>query len=276
MTVKSPSKPLALPDQFKDALALVARALGIKKIENKAEYEQADSAYKELIQKEKLLDIQYNELECVIEAKKAQAQKKDLAAQLDAAKKYIKNSPMKAYDDEQERIIREKEEKLRKEAQAKADAEAAALAKIEAAKKAKADKEAADLAAKAKKTRDADEKKRLQEQADEAKKRAADAAAEQARIKADAAAAPVPAVVLERTHQGVSRRQIFKYRLTAKDGRKFLKGEIKASDRLKIGDLGPLPAHLFVLDPVLLNEFVDSQGVSCAIPGVLEVKSEMV
>ncbi len=49
-----------------------------------------------------------------------------------------------------------------------------------------------------------------------------------------------------------------------------------ASVRLGIADLGVMPAHLFVLSPVLLNDFVDSKGEAAAIPGVLEVKFDMV
>ena len=92
----------------------------------------------------------------------------------------------------------------------------------------------------------------------------------------DAAMAPTPVVILEKEHQGVTRRKVYKYRLTAKDGRKFLKADLTASVRLGIKDLGVLPASLFVLSPVLLNAYVDEQGEAAAISGVLEVKSEMV
>ena len=156
---------------------------------------------------------------------------------------------------------------------------AAAQKKIDDAEyarlKKEGDKKAAEEARKAAKlAAEAAELKAKQDKQD-ALDRAEAARLEAIAVKKDAELSPAT-VILEKTHQGVTRRKVYKYRLTAKDGRKFLKADLTASVRLGIKDLGVLPAHLFVLSPVLLNSYVDEQGEAAAIPGVLEVKSEMV
>ena len=267
------TKTLALPEQFKDAMALVAKVLGIKTIANKAEYDLADADYKSIIQKEKLLEIQYKALDCVILAKAAQVYKNKLAADLDAAKKYIKNSPMRAFDDKQEADRLAEELRLQKIAQDIADAEAKVLAKEQARLKVIADKEAARLFELAKKSKDADEKARILADAAAATLRAVAAAEEQARIKSQPA---VAVVVVESSHKGVTRRQVMNWRLTTADKRQIEKKDWGDSDRYTMQDFPTMPKHLFVLSKVLVNGFVDDQGLNAAIPGVLEVKSKMV
>ena len=267
------TKTLALPEQFKDAMALVARAVAVKIIATKAEYQAADADCKTLIQYEKDLDAQYNALDCVVQAKAAQAHKKDLALQFDAAKKYLKRGPMQAFDDEQERIRRVEEVRLQKIAQDIADAEAKVLAKEQARLKVIADKEAARLATLAAKCKDDEEKEQLQILSDAAKQRSIDAAAEQARIKAEP---PVAVVVVESSHKGVTRRQVMNWRLTTADKRQIEKKDWGDSDRYTMQDFPTMPKHLFILSKVLVNGFVDDQGLNAAIPGVLEVKSKMV
>ncbi len=270
------TKSLSLSDQFKQAIALVDRAQSITVIENKQEYDKCQEDYRSLIQHEKQLDIQYNELQCVIDAKLAQAQKKDLAAKFDAAKKYLKNQPMRKYDDarEAERVAekRRQAEILRKEQEAETARLLAEQKKIFDAN----EKERKRLEAIAAKTKDAEARQRALDEAKAAEERAAAARAEAQAVKSDATAAPAPVVVLESTHTAVTRRKVYRWRLTTKDRRQFVKGEITSAVRLGIKDLGPLPPHLYVLSPVLLNEFVDSQGESAAIPGVLEIKADFV
>lgn len=270
------TKTITLPDQFKTALALVDRSNAVTVIANKAEYDKAQSDYRDLIQHEKELEVQYASLECVIQAKAAQAQKKDLAAKFDGAKKHLKNDAMKKYDDarEAERVAEERRQQA--EAQRLADIETTRLVAEQKAAFEKAEKERKALEAIAAKTKDAEKKAQAIEAARIAQERAETARQEAAAIKADAAAAPYSTVVLEKTHTGVSRRKVFKWRLTTKDRRQFIKGDLTAAARLRIADLGALPPHLFVLSPVLLNEFVDSKGEAATIPGVLEIKSEMV
>ena len=269
-------KTLALPDQFKDAMALVARVNAITVIKTKAEYDAADEDYRTLIANEKKLKIQFDELQIVKDYNKAYEQYQSLKSDFAKSKKYIKDVPMRKYDDAQEAIRVAEENRLTEIARKETEAETERLLAEQRAAAAKAEKERKAAEALAAKTKDADKKAAAEQAARDAAARAEQAKAEALAIKADAAAAPVATVVLEKTHQGVTRRKVYRWRLTAKDGRKFLKTEFTPSTRLGIADLGTLPAHLFVLSPVLLNEFVDSQGESAAIPGVLEVKSEMV
>lgn len=234
-------------------------------IRSKQDYDEAEAKRKTAREyKEALLEA-YNNHPTVIEAKEIQAQKIALEKRLDAFNKDVKSGPMRKYDDEQEAIRLAEEarrtEILRKEAVAE-------IARLVAEQK-----KAFDLA---EKERKAALKKGDEEAATRAAVAAERARQEAAAIKSDAASAPAPTVVLEATHEGVSRRKVFKWRLSAKDGRKFLKGEITPALRLKIADLGPLPAHLFVLSPVLLNEFVDSLGDMAGVPGVLEIAFDMV
>lgn len=276
MTTKAPVKQLALSDQFKGAIQFIEGVLGIKKITTMEQYRDADAKYKVLIQHEKTLDIQYNELQCVIDAKIAQAQKLDLAARLKAAKKYIKDSPMKAFDDEQERIRLAEEEKQRKILQDAQDKENARLQKIADEKKAAADKEAARLAAIAAKAKGKADKEKAAQDLKDAKKRQDEADKEAERVKLETANAPEVTVVVEKSHQGVSRRKIFKWRVTTKTGKQFSKATMKDSDRIPAAEFNGLPASLFVLDPVLLSAYVDRNGMDAVLAGVLEVKEELV
>ncbi len=265
----------------------------IKVIKDKSEYDAAEAKYKSIIVAEKKLKIQWDEIETVIEYKRLFAQKQALEGDFGSAKKYIKSGPMKAYDDAQEAKDRAEEQRLAAILQAKADAETARQVAeqkrlfdiAEVARKAaeviaKKAEAAAALAAKKGNEEAAAIARQKAEDARQAAKLEADrqaaARAEADAIRADAAAAPAPVVVVEKSHTGVTRRKVYRWRLTCKDGRKFTKAEMTTSTRLTIAELAGLPPHLYVLSPVLLNEFVDSQGEAAAIPGVLEVASSMV
>lgn len=267
---------IALPDQFKDAMSLVVRVNALKTIKTKEEYDAANEDYRALIAIEKKLKIQFDELDIVKDYNKVYEQYQTMKADFAKSKKYVKDVPMKAYDDEQERIRQAEERRQQAEAQRLADIETARQVEEQRQAFLKAEKERKAAEALAAKTKDAEKRAQAQEAARQAEARASQAREEAAAIKADAAAAPAPTVVLEKTHTGVTRRKVYKYRLTTKDGRKFLKADLTTSVRLGIKDIGPLPAHLFVLSPVLLNEYVDSAGETAAIAGILEVKAEMV
>ncbi len=269
-------KELALPDAFKDAIALVARVTSLKIIKTKQEYDAADDDYRTLITNEKKLKIQFDDLQIVQEYNKVYGQYQGLKADFAAAKKHIKNGPMLSYDNEQERIRLAEQERLAEIARKEQEAETARQVAEQKAAWDKAEKERKAQEAIAKKSKDAEVRAAAEEAAEKSRAAAALAAQTAKDIKTDAALAPAPTVILPKEHQGVSRRRVFKYILTAKDGRKFLKSDMTASVRLGISDLGSLPPHLFVLSPVLLNDYVDSKGEAAAIPGVLEVKSEMV
>ena len=253
-------KPLESAVALCDSFSLIV-------IKTAEDYTEAEAKRKQAREFKAALLLAYNAHPIVIAGKEIQAQKKALEDRLEAFNKDVKSGPMLKYEQEQERIAQAEENRL------------AEIARAEQAK------ETARLVAEQKKAFEVAEKARkaAEKKGDDEAAARASMAAEQARIaaqniKTDAAMAQDPVVVLERTSPKVSRRKIYKYRLTTKDGRKFLKGEIGPLDRLKIGDFpqGSIPLHLFALSPVLLNEFVDSQGESCAVTGILEVKSEMV
>lgn len=249
-------KPLETAVALCDSFPLIV----VKTADDYAEAEKKRKQAREFMAE---LDRQYKEHPIVIQAKEIQKQKLDLEKRLEKFNKDVKAIPMKKFEDEQEAIRLKEEARLAEIARKE---QAAETARLVAEQKA--------IAAQAEKDRKAAAKRGDDAAAAEAAAAAASAKAEAEAIKS----APVftPTVVVERTAPQVSRRKVFKWRLTAKDGRKFLKGEMRPGDRLKIADLGAVPAFLFTLDPVLLNEFVDQQGESAAIPGVLEVKAEMV
>src|SRR3990167_4917206 len=176
---------LTLPDQFKTAIALVERVNAIKVIKTDAEVLNAKRDLAALIQAKKDLKEQYDALECVIEAKKAQAFKVDLEKQFEASRDYLKNGPMLAYDRAEEAKTQAEERRLAAIKQAKIDKENARLAAIAKIEQDEADKEAARLAGIAARTRDASKKDAAIKAAAEAKQRAADAESERQRQAAE-------------------------------------------------------------------------------------------
>ena len=270
------TKDVALPDQFKDAMALVARVNALTVIKTKEEYAAAESDYRTLITNEKKLKIQFDDLDIVKAYNEVYEQYQNMKADFAKSKKYIKDVPMRKYDDEQERLRQAEQDRLAAIEQKKRDEETARLAAIEAEKQKEAEKERKRLEAIAAKTKDKEKKAQALKDAADAKARSEAAAREQEQIKRDAAAAPAATVIVEKTHQGVTRKKVYKYRVTTKDRRQFVKDSMKDSDRLTLEDLPTMPKHLFVLSKVLLNDYVDSQGEAAAIPGVLEVKFDLV
>lgn len=273
---------IALCDSFKSIV-----------IKTADDYSEAEKKRKQARDFKAALLVAYNSHPTVIAAKEIQVQKKALEDRLEEFNKNVKSGPMAKYEAEQERIRQAEERRLAEIARKEQEAETARLVEIQRQEAIKA--EAARKAAEVEEKKAEAARKKAEKAGDEEAAHAAAERAEAARqtaqaeadrkeaarqealaVQADAAAAPAPVVVLERSTPAVSRRKVYRFRLTTKDGRKFLKNEITAATRLQIRDLGPLPADLFVLSPVLLSEFVDSHGETAAIPGVLEVKSEMV
>ncbi len=273
--MKTETKEVGFLEPLKSAIALCDSFKNII-IKTAEDYADAESKRKQARDFKAALVLAYNQHPTVMAAKEIQIQRKSLEDRLDAFNKDVKSGPMAKFEIEQERIRQEKERKEAAILQAAQDKENARLQKIADAEKAAADKEAKRLAEIAAAARGKAAKEQAAKDAAAAKQRAIDAAAEQERTRAEAAAAPKVTVVVEKSHQGVARREIFKWRLTTKTGAQFIKGAMKASDRLTAAGINGLPAHLFTLDPVLLNDFVDSQGKAAAIPNVLEVKSEWV
>ncbi len=230
------TKEVGFTRKFDSAITLIERVTGIKLIKTAQEFESAKTDYKTLIDYEKQLDEEYAALPCVIDAKIAQAAKKDLASKLEAAKKALKNGSMLAYEraEEEKRLAEER--------------------RLAAIAKAEADKETARLVAeqkaaweKAEKARKAAEKKGDEEAAESARQSAAAAAQAAKEIKADAAAAPAAVVVVEKTAPSVTRRVVPKFRL---------------DDPMK------LPRQYLKPDEVAIGGVVRSLRANHGIPGV--------
>ena len=83
------TKEIGFTKKFDAAITLIERVTGIKIIKTAGEFESAKQDYKTLIDYEKQLDDEYASLPCVIDAKIAQAARKDLATKLEAAKKKV-------------------------------------------------------------------------------------------------------------------------------------------------------------------------------------------
>lgn len=263
------TKSLSLPDQFKTALDLVTRATAVKAIATVPEYEKARDDYKALIQHEKDLEAQYNELDCVKLAREAQAQKKDLAARFDAAKKYLKNGPMLAYEQAEEEKRKAEERRQQAEAKRLADIETAKQVEAQRQEFLKAEKARKEAEAKAAKAKTESARQEAEEAARQAQERAEQARQEAAAIKADAAAAPEAVVVVEKTTPTVTRGVSKKWRIKTTDGRVFSKDDFqKKTLRLLPEELKGVPAHFFVLEPTAVSGVIDSLGKNHGIPNV--------
>ena len=262
-------KPLeaavALCDSFKSIVVKTAE-----------DYTEAEAKRKHARDFKAALILAYNTHPTVVAAKEIQVQKKALEDRLDAFNKDVKSGPMAKYEAEQERIRQAEERRLAEIARKAQEAETARLVAEQKAAWDKAEKERKAAEAVAAKTKDAAKRKQAEEAARQAAERAEQAKQDAAAIKQDAAMAPPPVIVVERSTPAVSRRKVYKWRLTVKDGRQFIKADMTTSTRIKATEITGLPAHLFILSPVLLNDFVDNQGEAAAIAGTLEVASEMV
>ena len=230
------TKELTLPDQFKTAMDLVARVNALKVIKTKQEYDEAELDYKTLISNEKKLKIQFDELPEVIAYNKVYEQYQTLKSEFAASKKYLKNTPMLAYDNEQERIRVAEQNRLAEIARKEQEAETARLVAEQ--------KKAYDAA---EKLRKAAEKKGDEEAAERAREAAAAAAQTAKEIKADAAMAPVPVVVVEKTAPSVTRRTVAKF---------------------EIVDASKIPRQYLKPDEVAIGGVVRSLKMNAQIPGV--------
>jgi hypothetical protein len=230
------TKEIGFTKKFDAAITLIERVTGIKIIKTAGEFESAKQDYKTLIDYEKQLDDEYASLPCVIDAKIAQAARKDLATKLEAAKKGLKNGSMLKYEQEQERIRVAEQNRLAEIARKEQEAETARLVAEQ--------KKAFDAA---EKLRKAAEKKGDEEAAERAREAAAAAAQTAKEIKADAAMAPVPVVVVEKTAPSVTRRTVAKF---------------------EIVDASKIPRQYLKPDEVAIGGVVRSLKMSAQIPGV--------
>lgn len=195
------TQEIGFHNKRQSAVALVDSIKGLV-INTAQEYLVAKDKLETIRALEKELEAEYKSHPVIVEAKKLQADKGELAEMLETARKSIKNGAMLTYERAEEEKRRAEEARIAAELKAKADEEAARLAEIKR-KEADAARKEAERA-----------KKRGDElAAAEATRRQEEAKAEQERIKAEAALAVNPVVVLEKTTPTVSRRMIAKFRV---------------------------------------------------------------
>lgn len=197
------TKEVGFADKFKAAVALTDQVKAIK-VTNRQEHAIADERVKAIRELEKELEIEYKAHPVIVEAKRLQAIKSDLASILEMARKATKSKQM-AWEDEQERLRQAEERRLAAGAKKQADADAAKLL-AEKAKELKKAIKAGDEAA-----------------AEHIKSEAAD-------IKSAAAITPV--VVLEKTTPTVARRMIPKFRVVNES---LVPIQYRSIDEVKIG-----------------------------------------
>lgn len=156
---------------------------------------------------EKELDEEYRSHPVIIEAKRLQEIKGDIACLLENARKDLKNGPMLRYEQEQDEKLRAEEKRIADEMRKENEARAARIAK-------ELEKEAAE----AKKRGDAEAARKAKEEA--------------AQVKADAATTVIPTVVLPNNTPKETRRKVTKWRMkdATKVNRDFL-----APDEVLIG-----------------------------------------
>ena len=255
--MENQTQEVGFPDALARTVAVVeeVKSLAVVDAQSHALMESKVSDIRKL---EKELDSEYKNHPAIIEAKKLQAVKGDLAKMLEDARKGGKSKQF-AWQEEEAVKRRAEEARIAAELKRKADEEAAAAAKIakEAADKAAA--EAAVLAEAERKRAEAARKEaaRARARGDEealrmAQEKQAAAKAEVERIKAEAAAeaerarieaervaaenaaAPAPVVVLpDDTPKAKGGRVIWKFRLTGKP----VPAMYTMPDEVKIGKL---------------------------------------
>ena len=219
--------------QYDNAIALVDRVKTLA-VRNAQEFAIAEEALKTIRELEKELDLEYREHPVIIEAKRMQGIKSDLAALLEGARKGLKGGAMLRYEQAEEAKRQAEELRLQAEAQKLADAETARLV------------------AEQKKLFDAAEKARkLAEKRGDAfaAQAAANFAAQVKREALEIKAAPivVPTVVIERTAPSVTRRMVPKWR---------------------IKDESKIPCLYHKIDEVKIGGVIRSLRANHGIPGV--------
>lgn len=215
---------------------------------------------------EKELEAEYKAHPIIIDAKKLQAMKSELAEALDLARRSTKKK-MTDYEDAEEAKRKAEEDRLAKIEKDKADAEAKRI-------KDEADKKAADdLAAAQRAEAEGDHETAATHLAN------AEQAEQDGRTAAqEAAAAPAPAVVLPKATPkvaGHSSRMVKKWRIRTKTGAIYTSEEFsKKTIRVPAEEFTGLRAQFFMLNHTAVSAHVEGMGKAAAIPGVLEVWEE--
>ena len=268
------TRAVGFTDKLKTALALCDSVNSIV-VKTDDDYRAAEDKRKLSRELKDQLLKEYAEHPIIIKAMEMRDLKVSTEKRLDAFNRDVKQGPMLAYENKQEEIRQEKERKLAEQARKEQEAEtarqiAAQKAVFDAVEKIRKVAEAA-----AAKTKDADRRKQLEEDAARAAAAAEAARAEAAAIKQDAAQAPLPVVVVEKTAPQVARTAVQKWRLTLKDGRKVTPEDFKKVLRIRPEEVPGMPQGCFVLDHVAVSGIVKSLGKNHNIPG-LETWTEYV
>ena len=227
------TKEVGFSRKFDTAVALVERVKTLA-VRNAQEFAIAEGELKTISELEKELDLEYREHPVIIEAKRMQGIKSDLAALLEGARKGLKGGAMLRYEQAEEAKRQAEERRLQAEAQKLADAETA--------RQVAEQKKLFDAAEKARK---AAEKKGD----DEAAQAAANLATQAKRDALEIKAAPgvVPTVVIERTAPSVTRRMVQKWRMK---------------------DESKIPCLYHKVDEVKISGVIRSLRANHGIPGV--------
>lgn len=239
---KTETQEVGFADQHKAALAIIEEAKAMR-VTTAQEHSAADDKLKAIRALEKALEDQYKAHPVIIEAKRLQKFKGELAEMLEDARKALKNGPMLAYEQAEEAKRRAEEARLAAEAKRQAEEEAAReAARIaeEAKKRAEIERKRAEAAraeaARAKARGDAEAARLAQEKQAAAKAERerieAEAKAEAERVKAEADASPAAVIVLPKTTPTTKRTMVKKFRI--KDASK-LRPEYTMPDEVKIG-----------------------------------------
>lgn len=216
------TKEIGLQDKLNATIALVE---SLKKITVKTaqQFEIAKEKLDSIRTLEKELEAEYKAHPVIIEAKRLQGLKGDIATMLENARKSLKNGPMLDYERAEEAKRKAEEDKIAAELKKKADEEARQAAEIERKKA-----EAARAEATRAKARGDAEAERLAKEKQEAAK------AEAERIKKEAKEAPVPVVVIPKSTPTEKRRVVRKFRIVNPG---LIRADYRMPDEVKIGQV---------------------------------------
>lgn len=263
--METQTQEVAFSSKLRTAMTLVGRVKTLL-VTNAQEFQAAGQNVNAIREIEKDLEAEYKAHPIIIDAKKLQGIKSELATMLEEARRSTKAKMMK-YEDDEEAKRKAEEDRQTKIAKDKADAEAKRI-KDEADKKAADDLAAAQAAEAAGDHETAATHLANAEQAEQEGRTAAQ----------EAASAPAPAVVLPKTTPkvaGHTRRMIKKWRIRTKTGALYTSEDFqKKTLRIPAEEFAGLRSQFFMLNHTAVTALVDGMGKAAAIPNVLEVWEE--
>ncbi len=216
------TKEIGFQDKLNSTVSLV-ESIKTLAVTNAKEFLVAQEKLETIRKLEKELEAEYKSHPIIVEAKKLQSLKGDIAKMLEDARKNLKNGPMLTYELIQEEKRQAEERRIAAALKKKADEEAAALAEIER-KKAEA---ARAEAARAKARGDAEAERIAKEKQEAAK-------IEAMRIKEEAKKSPPPTVIIPKTVPTTKRQTIRKFRIVNPG---LIRSDFLMPDEVKIGKI---------------------------------------